>query len=233
MKKMMWAISIFSLVLTAIVLQFMPDSVPMHYDFAGNIDRWGSKYEEFIFPAIILMLSLFWHLLIAYYEKKANKTSSEKEHAEALSNAKVLKIVGVLMVAMFTAMQGFSLYSAYVEANSNATQAYADIGKISCILIGVMFIVLGNYMPKTKKNQIVGVRISWSMYNDTTWMKSNRFGAVAMIIAGILTIITPVFVNSNIAVILLLTYLLVAMAVTLVYSHKVYKDELSGSNNSQ
>ncbi len=230
MKKLMWAISILALVLTAIVLQFMPDSVPMHYDLAGNIDRWGAKYENLLFPMIILLLSLHWNLFIAHYEKKAARASAEKERAEALSNAKVLKIVGVSMAAMFTVMQGFILYSAYVEANVNAAQAYVDIGKVSCILIGVMLIILGNYMPKTKKNHIAGIRVSWSMYNDTTWMKSNRFGGVAMMIAGLSIIITAVFVRSAIAAVLLLTYILVATAISLIYSHKVYKAELSKSD---
>lgn len=230
MKKLMWGISILSLVLTAIVLQFMPDSVPMHYDLAGNIDRWGSKYENFLFPVTILFLSICWHLFTAHYEKKAAKASAEKERAEALSNAKVLKIVGVSMAAMFTIMQGFILYSAYVEANINAAQAYVDIGKISYILIGVMLIILGNYMPKTKQNHIVGVRASWTMYNDTTWRKSNRFGGVCMMIAGLSIIITTVFVRSAIAVVLLFVYILIAVAVTLIYSRKVYKAELSKNN---
>jgi uncharacterized membrane protein len=50
MKKAMWIISLIALAGTAIVLHFMPDQVPMHYDAVGNIDRWGSKYENLIFP---------------------------------------------------------------------------------------------------------------------------------------------------------------------------------------
>lgn len=232
MKKIMWVISILSLIFTAVALQFMPDSVPMHYNFAGEIDRWGSKNESLIFPVIILILSLFWHFLISYYEKKADKASNEKESAEALSNANVMKIVGVSMTSIFTIMQGFILYSAYVEANAGATNAYIDIGKVSCILLGVMLIILGNFMPKTKKNQTVGIRISWSMYNDITWMKSNRFGAFAMIIAGILTIVTAIFFKSIASVIMLLVYLLVATAITLIYSHRIYKIELSKNSHS-
>ena len=57
MKKIMWAISFISLIGTVIVLQFMPDRIPMHYDMAGNIDRWGSKYESLIFPILILAIS--------------------------------------------------------------------------------------------------------------------------------------------------------------------------------
>lgn len=225
MKKLMWVISILSLALTAIVLQFMPDPVPMHYDLAGNIDRWGSKYENFLLPAIILLLSLFWHLFTAHHEKKAANTSDEKERAEALLNAKVLKIVGVSMAAMFTVMQGFILYLAYTKADVN--DAHIGIGKISCILIGIMLVILGNYMPKTKRNHIVGVRVSWSMYNDTTWRKSNRFGGVSMMIAGLLIILTTLFVRASVAVALLLAYVLIAAAITLVYSRKVYKAECS------
>lgn len=227
MKKCMWTISVLSLVLTAIVLQFMPDSVPMHYDLAGNIDRWGSKYENLLFPAIILLLSLHWHLFIAHFEKKADKASTEKERAEALSNGKVLKIVGISMAAMFTIMQGFILYSAYTEAVSNASRAHVDMGRVSCILVGAMLILLGNYMPKTRKNHVAGVRISFSMYNDTTWRKSNRFGAAAMMIAGILTILAAVLFQAAAAVILLLVFVLAAAAVTLLYSYRVYRSELS------
>ena len=100
MKKIMWIISFISLAGTAIMVQFMPDSVPMHYDMAGNIDRWGSKYENLIFPIIILVMSLFWKLFIRYFEKKALKSTDEKESACAKSNAKVISIVGLCMAAI-------------------------------------------------------------------------------------------------------------------------------------
>ena len=120
MKKIMWIISFVSLAGTAIVLQFMPDNVPMHYDMAGNIDRWGSKYENLLFPVIILAMSLFWTLFTRYYENKADKSQDEKEIAGAKSNAKVLSIVGLCMSVMFTVMQGFILYGSYTEAVSGA-----------------------------------------------------------------------------------------------------------------
>ena len=144
MKKTMWVISFFSLIGTAIVLQIMPENIPMHYDIAGNIDRWGSKFENLIFPTIIILVSLFWTLLISHYEKKASNTEAEKESVEARSNAKVLSIVGVSQTAMFTIMQGFLLYGAYQEAVSGAARQTIDIGKVSNILLGVLCIILGN-----------------------------------------------------------------------------------------
>ena len=228
MKKIMWIISFISLAGTAIVLQFMPDSVPMHYDMAGNIDRWGSKYENLIFPILILAMSLFWTLFIRYYDKKALKTSDEKESAGAKSNAKVISIVGLCMAAMFTAMQGFMLYGAYNEAVTGASQWTVDIGKVSVILMGIIFIILGNFMTKTRINGVAGVRISWSMYNDNTWRKSNWFGAIAIMIAGVLTIITAVFMkNSFGATMISLGYIILASVVTVIYAHKVYNIEIT------
>ena len=80
-------------------------------------------------------------------------------------------------------------------------------------------------MPKTKKNGTIGVRISWSMYNDVTWAKSNYFGAIALIITGLLTIITSIFVSGNLSTILMLIYLAIAVIAILIYSYDIYTDE--------
>lgn len=234
MKKIMWIISFISLAGTAIMVQFMPDSVPMHYDMAGNIDRWGSKYENLIFPIIILVMSLFWTLFIHYFEKKALKSTDEKESAGAKSNAKVISIVGLCMAAMFTVMQAFILYGAYHEAVSGATQWTVDIGKVSIILLGIILIVLGNFMTKTRINSTVGFRVSWSMYNDNTWRKSNWFGAYAIIISGIVTIImAAIMKNSFGAAMVAVGTVILASAATLVYAHKVYVQEIESEGGKE
>ena len=234
MKKIMWAVSFISLVGTAIVLQFMPDSVPMHYDAAGNIDRWGSKYENLIFPIIILIMSLFWTLFIRYFEKKTQTVPNGKESASAKSNAKVLDIVGLCMAVMFTVMQGIILYGAYKAAVSGATQWTVDIGKIVVIMLGIMLIVLGNFMTKTRINGAVGFRVRWSMYNDNTWRRSNRFGAYAIIIAGVITIILAVIFNSFLgAVIAAAGAVTLATVLTLVYAHKVYVQEIESEKRGK
>lgn len=226
MKKAIWMISILSLILTVASLSFMPDSIPMHYNLAGEIDRWGSKYESFIFPVINFVISLFFLLSISHCEKRAAATTVEKERAQALTNTTVLKITGVSMASLFTIMQAFILYGAYMDAHAGTAQSHIDILKVTCILIGLFLMILGNYMPKTKKNHVVGIRTSWSMYNDTTWMKSNRFGAFSLMIAGLLTIATAIFTHSVIAMVMMIAYLLVSVVVTIIYSHKIYQKEI-------
>lgn len=226
MRKAMWIIAMLALAGTVVALQFMPDTVPMHYNAAGEIDRWGSKFENLLFPGFILAMSLFWQLFGTYYEKKAEKTPAGKAQDEARTNAKVLTVTGVAMAAMFAVMQVVILYSAWAKADGNAPAASVDIMKITAILAGAMLVVLGSLMPKTGRNRVIGVRVSWSLHNDVTWAKSNRFGAGAMIIAGLLTIVTAAFLEGLAAMIVMMAYLLTAVAVTLVYARSVYKKEL-------
>lgn len=225
MKKIMWCAAMIPAIVTSIVLQFMPDKIPMHHDFAGNTDRWGSKTESFIFPIVILFVTLFWHLMILAFEKKAGRAETEKEQMEAKSNAKFLSIVGISQAVMFGIMHYFIMYSSYRQASLGSTKATVDIAKISCILCGILFIVLGNFMTKVKKNVVAGLRTTWSMYNDNTWRRSNRIGAICLIIAGVLTIVTTVFANGMVSTILLLVYVLLAAIVAVWYSKKVYDQE--------
>ena len=225
MKKVMWLVSLIPLVITGIALGFLPDTVPMHYNAEGAIDRWGSKYENLLFPVIILALTLFWQLFIWGFEKKAAKAKNDKERTEALSNAKMLHIVAISMALMYCVMQCFILYGAYVEANLGATHSVIDVAQISCILLGAMFVVLGNFMPKNRLNGVVGLRIVWSMHNDVTWAKSNRFAGVMLMIVGLMTIITAIFADSMLATGLMLIYLFVSLIIMLIYSYKVYKKE--------
>ncbi|MCR4996549.1 MAG: DUF1648 domain-containing protein, partial [Butyrivibrio sp.] len=155
MKKIMWIISFISLIGTAVAIQFIPERVPMHYDAAGNVTRWGSKNENLIFPIMTLVVALVWTCCMAYYEKKAMKSTDEKECAEARSNAKVIGYVGVGMAVMYTVMQGFILFGEYKGAISGATKQVVDIGKISVIMMGGLYIWLGNIMPKTRMNTTV------------------------------------------------------------------------------
>lgn len=218
MKRFMWFLAMLPVIVTSIVLQFMPDVIPMHHDLAGNTDRWGSKMESFIFPIVILFITLFWYILICVFEKKSSRANTEKEQMEAKSVAKVLGIVGLSEAIMFGIMHYFILYSSYVQAITGSSKPTVDIAKVSCILGGIVFVVLGNIMTKAKKNSVVGVRTVWSMHNDNTWRKSNLIGAICMICAGLLTIITAVFVNGTISTILMLVYLILASVIAVIYS---------------
>ena len=226
-KAAMWIISIISLIGTGIALKYLPDTVPTHYDSSWKVDGYGSKYTMLVFPVIIILMSLFWTLLMGYYEKKAANGTNEKESASAASNAGIIGIAGIAMSVMFTVMQAFILYGSYSGAVTGAEKSTVNMGRIIGILLGVIMVVLGNYLPKTRINGTVGIRHTWTMYNDNTWRKAHRFGGVLFMIAGVVIVILSFVISESSGITwVTIAILFATVAITLFYSYIVYKDEV-------
>ncbi|MBE5927030.1 MAG: DUF1648 domain-containing protein [Lachnospiraceae bacterium] len=222
-NKILTVLTVLPLIITAVVLRFMPDKIPAHYDAAGNIDRWGSKYESFVLPGIIVIMTLFWLCFIKYFENKQKKSTNDKEVKESENNAKMLYYVADSMAIMFGVMQYFILYSAFVASKGEITTSAVDLSVVTNVCMGLLFIVLGNVLPKAKKNAVVGVRTVWSMHNDITWTKSNRMGGIVLIICGLLTILESLIIGGVASTFIMLGLLIISTIIITVYSYKIYQ----------
>ena len=216
----MWIVTVIPLLITLLVIKYLPAQVPMHYDLEGNIDRWGSKYEQLILPVVTITMTLFMQLVIVIYDRKSKKTDDDKQRAELCSNIKVLYIVAVAMAVMFTVMQMAFLYQA-LEATPDTKVQTVDINQIVTVILGIIMVVFGNYMPKTKRNGIVGFRTSVTMKSDENWKKANKFAGIVFVIVGAAMIVLSVMVQGNVAMVVTLALLMVAMMVCLMYTSKI------------
>lgn len=221
--KLFLAISFLPIIITAFFLRFMDDIVSTHYDINGAIDRWGSKYENLIFPVIIICISIIWTICINYYKKAANKKSNEKEREEAYNNIRVLNIVGLSMISIFCVLQCVFIYMAFVNSNQQFTTSEIDIFLCSNILISLFVIIIGNHMTKIKRNSILGLRTAGSMSNEKAWAASNKFAGIIFIIIGILTIVLSLIIKGITSVIIMLVLILTGTIVSCSYSGK-FKD---------
>lgn len=212
-----WIIAVLPMIVTIAFMPFMEDKIPIHYNASGRIDKWGSKYTYLIISMALLSVSALLFAMCLYFSKK--KCDSDKEKASLSSNSKVLYIVGILISAFETIMMGTILFSAYQAVKNDSTKMEIDINKVLVITLGVLLIVLGNYIPKTRKNSIIGVRTPFSMKNDVTWAKTNRFGGILLVIAGIIGIVIGIVLSETMAVIgFLIDIAIVTVAVT-IYSY--------------
>lgn len=226
MKKVRTILSLVPLVFTAAVLPFFPDRVPMHYGFDGQVDRFGSRYELFLLPLIIILVTVVSALYMKSSEAKANGPDDDSEAASARANLRVLGITSLLIPAIFGALQLCLLWMTYRNAGAENVNVNSDIiMRAAFILVGVMMLVMGNYMPKTVKNNFFGFRMSWTMYNENTWRKSNRFGGIVMMIVGLLMIISSAVVPPIVLPFVMLGMLTAAIVVMTVYAYRVYRAE--------
>lgn len=191
-KTIICLLMLLSVVITAIMLQFMPNIVPAHYNAAGEVDRLGSKYESFIFPVATVVMGGFFLLV----DKLVPRAKNEKERK---TEDVVIYVSGVLTTLYFVDMNIFFMGKGIAYGHSGtASVPGIDImqtNSVCTILIGALLIILGNYMPKARVNALYGLRTKWSMSNDRVWQKSQRFGGFSSVVCGIVLILIGVFVR--------------------------------------
>lgn len=223
-------ILIATIVGTLVALSSMPDTVPVHFDFHGIADRWGSKYELLVMPVIMLAMLAFWIGIEIFYKKKVKSSENEKEIAEAKANMKVMDVTSIITSLMFAVINFITIYASYSQLDGVSASDF-DILKLLTIVMGVSFILIGNFMPKAKNNRNLGFRLPWTRYNDVTWQKSNRFAGIAMVISGIIITLGGIIFSGKVSMIIMLISLCVALPILTIYAYTVYSKETQ--NNDQ
>ncbi|SCY80783.1 SdpI family protein [Ruminococcus sp. YE282] len=202
------ALMFLTLIYTIIFMIISPDSIPMHYNVLGEIDRYGSKYEMIMLPIFVLISGIVPMLFAKHFKSKSDKSSE-----------KLSLNVGIVLVLMFIAL--YVLFSV-MALNSNIEYG-TDIGKVIIIAIGIFFTVLCNLMPKARLNSLFGIRTSWSIANEKTWQKSQRFGGYSGVICGIILVISGLVFSFEIGIIVTIVLITLWAVLSSIMSYVFYK----------
>ena len=98
-------------------------------------------------------------------------------------------------------------------------------------LIGILMIILGNYMGKLKPNWFVGIKTPWTLSSENIWNKTHRMGGYAFILFGILIILTP-FLPKTLGFLAFGLGILLVTVGTFGYSYWLYRKENNNNNNN-
>ena len=85
-------------------------------------------------------------------------------------------------------------------------------------------IIIGNIMPKARLNSIFGLRTSWSMKNELTWKKSQRFGGILFIIAGIIIVVVSFLTKGMTCFFWAIGILVFVAMISVYYTYKIAKN---------
>lgn len=209
-----WILAFIPITITMIVLPALPDKIPAHYGFDGNVTRFGSKYEMLIMP--IITIGIFFFLLLLEKHLMKNKEKGP-------NNSKAIFWINFVMTLTFAVLTLLFLYLAYMGAgNINDF----DYQKIMAIALSISWIVIGNVLPKLKQNGLVGIRTPWTLASENNWYKTHRVGGKIAVITGITSGLLCLFVFSGEIGIWVSLGSSIAMLVPIViYSYLVYKRE--------
>jgi uncharacterized membrane protein len=186
----------------------LPEKVPMHWNIKGEIDRYGEKMELIIIPILLPLLVYIIFLVVPKIDPK-NKLNKMGNKLQAIK---------VLLTTFMAILALFIIYSA-------KNQSFANPNYI-ILLIGVLYIILGNYFKTIKANYFIGIRTPWTLENETVWKKTHKLGGKLWFVGGIIIVLTSLILDKepNVTVFLIITGIITIIPI--VYSYIIFKNKI-------
>ena len=182
-----------------------PEKVPTHWNFQGEIDGWSGKtFAAFFFPGLNLIMYLCF-LIFPYLDPK------KERYADFI---KVYHIFKGLLIAVMTII--------YFYVGLAGIGYELPISTVIPTTIGILFIILGNYMGKIKPNWFMGIRTPWTLSNEEVWNKTHRLGGKLFILVGIFMIFGTILPPSVFWFLFIMGVITVSI-IPMAYSFIIYK----------
>ena len=201
------AIVLLPFIYLAYIWNQLPEKVPMHWNIKGEIDRYGEKVELIIIPIFLPLLVYIIFLVVPKIDPKnrLNKMGNK------------LQTIKFLLTTLMSILALFIIYTAKNESFTNPNYMV--------LIIGVLYIVLGNYFKTLKANYFIGIRTPWTLEKETVWKKTHELGGKLWFIGGIIVVIASLILRkeTNFTVFLIITGIITIIPI--VYSYLTFKNE--------
>lgn len=182
--------------------------IPIHWNAAGEVDGYGNKFVGlFLMPLITTAVVLLFSQIPAIDPKGAN----------ILRSGKAYYITWLAIVVLQLLIHGVTIAS--------ILGWQTNIGRIIPAGVGVLFIILGNYLGKIRPNYTMGIRTPWTLASDLSWNKTHRLGGKLFIFTGLLMLAAMLFPLSEMWVYIMLSALFGSLIVLTLYSYLVWKQD--------
>jgi len=200
-----YVLGILPLIVLGCLYTRLPEQVPMNWGFNGTV-TYGNKVQLWIVFSLGIIMAVMFDVLPKIDPKRANYKRFGKYY----------DLFALTMIIFLMIMQGVVLVESF---KPNTVQ----VGQLVAIVVGVLFMITGNIMPKIKTNFYMGIRTPWTLSNTDVWNKTHRLGGRLMFLVGALTIICSVFLNSSVTFIIMMVGVVCMATITLVMSYIWYR----------
>ncbi len=188
----------------------LPETMAMHWNAAGEADGYGGKaFVVFGFPLIILVL----HWLCVFLTEKDKKNKNQSPQMQ-----KIVLWICPATAWLVSGMMYFTSMGDKLEVMNVITVLF--------MFLGLLFCVIGNYLPKCKQNFTMGIKLKWTLENEENWNKTHRLGGIVWFVCGS-AMFAVAFLPLKISVPAMISLLAVAVIIPTVYSYSIYRKMLA------
>lgn len=197
-----------AVVASAVAYARLPERVPVHWNAAGEVDRYGSRLEGvLIMPVVMVGLALLIPALPRIDPRGANYEKFKPTYH-------------LVMNTILTFMLG--VHATVLAATLGMP---VDVGRVVPIGLGVLLIVLGNVLPRTRPNWMFGIRTPWTLSSDRVWERTHRVGGYLMLAAGLLVALTGLLSPGARSMLVVVVAVVAAALGSVAYSYVAWRQE--------
>ena len=200
-------ITLLPIIAGVIMWNDLPDTIATHWGVDNEPNGFMAKPFA-VFGLPFMMLALHWVCIFftAFDKKQANQ------------NPKIITMVLWIIPSISVILSALT----YTYAMGKKI----NIGLFALLIGGILFVAIGNYLPKCKQNYSIGVRLPWTFSDTENWNKTNRFTGVVWVIGGLIIIFTSPLTSPIIFITVILAITLIPTIYSFLLSkHKTENDD--------
>ena len=182
-----------------------PETMAVHWGITGQVDGYASP-GFMVFGLPLLMLAFHWLCVFFTDLDKGNRGRNQKMFRVVLWTIPIISNLSLLGLYAFALDVEFSPVVWTV------------------VPMGLLFAVIGNYLPKTRMNSTMGIKVPWAYSSEANWNATHRFAGKVWMIGGLLVALCGLLPHLW-AVSIMIIFMVVLCVLPIVYSYRFYKKE--------
>ena len=179
----------------------LPNTLATHFDLNGKADGFSSKALTVIGMPMILLAFQWGAAYITSHDPK-------KQNISPKMFSIVLWIIPVISMILAGVVYPYNLgYK-------------VNMMFIAGLTMGLLFIIIGNYLPKARQNYSIGIKVPWTLENEENWNKTHRLAGYVWVICGILSIV--ISLTGILSIVWILVLIAAAVIIPVAYSFRLH-----------
>lgn len=185
----------------------LPETMATHWGFDGTANGWSSRAAT-VFGLPLLILAL--HLVCSYAESRDTKRKN---------------VNPVLRTVMLWFCPAVSLLGGALTLGTGLGYEM-HVGTVAPVFAGLLFLILGNYLPKLRRNRTMGIKLPWTLASEENWTRTHRVAGFTWVAAGLLMVVSAFWQLHGPTVTVVL--LALAVGIPVLYSYLYYRRHEKG-----
>ena len=185
----------------------LPETMATHWGFDGTANGWSSRAAT-VFGLPLLILAL--HFVCSYAESRDTKRKN---------------VNPVLRTVMLWFCPAVSLLGGALTLGTGLGYEM-HVGTVAPVFVGLLFLILGNYLPKLRRNRTMGIKLPWTLASEENCTRTHRVAGFTWVAVGLLMVVSAFWqLHGPMVTVVLLA---LAVGIPVLYSYLYYRRHEKG-----